>query len=747
MLFKCGVDKPFPLFYVSDNVDEILGFPPDYFLGDSSAWSDRIHPDDRKEVLASFSKIVKTGSEVNEYRFQLKNGKYIWLRDRLKLISDEKGNPQSIVGYSWVVARVFALDQQEGEKIKPYEHAIARCSHLLLNNRPDAVSKTLNILLEVADADRVYIFENHATEDGTLLASQKYEATRKDIAPQIDNPELQGVPYSVFPWWKEMLEQEKIINEQTRNLPPAEKELLESQGVKSVLILPIYLDGKWNGFIGFDDVQKERYWSQDEVQLLQMAARIYGSYKVWVKYQDMLTVQKNYNQAVIDSLPGMFLAMDEQFTPLQWNKNVEKITGLSSKDISANKNNFWELLTDQNVPEILQNRKVDEIEVSVFDEKNRKVPYLWKIETFEDGKNPIKLAIGLDISDQKRLLREIRKNEKLFKTLFSRSPVAIAMSNERGQIRMVNKSFEKLFGYTEKELIDKQINNVVLPEGEDSVGFQSGKNYGELLNLQVEAKRKTKDGRLLDMIVAGIPVYINDERIAGFGMYIDISDLKKVEKDLKDSLKEKQVLLQEIHHRVKNNLAVISSLFQLQIFEVDDPAVRRILKDSQSRLQTIALIHEKLYKSENLTRIDLNNYMNDLVDSIRQTFEINNRNIDVNINVDEVALNINKAIPFALLVNEILTNSYEHAFDNRDSGTIWIDIKKKDSKIEAELRDDGVGMGKEPDDKQGGLGMTLISNLVEQLEADYKMDLQPSVNHYITFETIFSKGSGTILDQ
>ena len=751
MLFKCEADREFRLTYVSENVEEILGFPRGYFLGDPSSWIRHIHPDDKPEIMQSFSRVMRTGSAVNEYRFKTGDGGYIWLRDRLKLVRNSENGEKAIVGYSWLVARELGIDNREGNRVKPYEHVIARCSHLLLNNKPNAVERTLNILLEVANADRAYIFENSLDEEGNLVASQKFEATQHNITSQLDNPDLQGVPYEVFPWWREELSRKRVINELSRNMPDREKQLLQAQDIKSVLILPIYVEGDWKGFIGFDDVREERYWSPDEVQLLQTAAEIYGSYKKWVNYQTNLEIQKNYNQAVIDSLPSVFLTMDENYNLTGGNKNALRVSGVTSELISGKQLNFWRDISrvEQEDREKLKEsveKGETELHIQIGD---RRTPYLWKVETFQIGQKPIKLAIGLDISDQKRIMKERKRNEELFKTLFSKAPVAIVMSDEQQKISMVNNSFESLFGYSSEEVIGKHIDELVLPPEQHSVGSYAYENddaVDEGPELYSEGKRQTKSGELLDVIVAGIPVFLHGNPIAGFGMYIDITDLKEVQLNLQNSLHEKQILLQEIHHRVKNNLAVISSLLQLQVYENDNETVKGILQESQTRVQTMALIHEKLYRSNNLTEIDLSVYIPDLVDTIRRGYELQDRQIEVNIEVENIKLNINKAVPFALLVNEIIANSYEHGFRERESGSITIDISSRGDMIKAYLSDNGVGYEKGGGAEPSGLGMNLIDNLVSQLETSYEMETQNGVSYSFEFKANSVNGSSTMLN-
>ncbi len=224
-------------------------------------------------------------------------------------------------------------------------------------------------------------------------------------------------------------------------------------------------------------------------------------------------------------------------------------------------------------------------------------------------------------------------------------------------------------------------------------------------------------------------------------MYIDISEQKRFESEIQESLEEKKVLLQEIHHRVKNNLAVISGLIQLQVYETEDPVVKETLRVSENRIQTMALIHEKLYKSKSLSRISLATYIKDLVEVIRNTISTN-KDISVAIDIDDVELTINKAVPFALLVNEVLTNSFKYAFEGRDEGTIEIRVHTENNRIHAVIQDDGVGLPADIlDGKEESLGMTLIQNFIRQLDADSDMGNDQGMYIKLDFSALDTRGS------
>lgn len=203
--------------------------------------------------------------------------------------------------------------------------------------------------------------------------------------------------------------------------------------------------------------------------------------------------------------------------------------------------------------------------------------------------------------------------------------------------------------------------------------------------------------------------------------------------DLKKALNEKEVLVKEIHHRVKNNLAVISGLLELQLGYVDNEHVDKVLRESQRRILSISMIHEKLYQNEQLSEIDFKKYIHELVNIIEYSFSHIEKDIQTNIEVEEdISLSIDQGIPCGLILNELVSNAYEHAFVGRESGKIEISFTSTDDEITLQIRDNGIGMkGYEPDQARDSLGITLVETLVKQLEGD--LDVETS-----TRGTVFS---------
>ena len=213
---------------------------------------------------------------------------------------------------------------------------------------------------------------------------------------------------------------------------------------------------------------------------------------------------------------------------------------------------------------------------------------------------------------------------------------------------------------------------------------------------------------------------------------------KKAEEQLRASLKEKVVLLREIHHRVKNNMQVMSSLINLQARNITNQEAIEVLKESQSRIRSMALVHEKLYQSKDLVKINIYDYLNSLAVHLFNSYKIDPHLIHLNLNVDNVFLDINSAIPCGLIVNELISNSLKHAFPEERKGEINIEFHPtEDQRLELIVKDDGVGFPEGMDFRQTEtLGMQLINTLVHQLEGTIELLKDGGTEFRIVFEEV-----------
>lgn len=242
-----------------------------------------------------------------------------------------------------------------------------------------------------------------------------------------------------------------------------------------------------------------------------------------------------------------------------------------------------------------------------------------------------------------------------------------------------------------------------------------------------------EDVRLLNSLAAPAAAAIANARLYQQARQ-EIAERTRVEEQIQSSLAEKEVLLKEIHHRVKNNLQVISSLINLQSDYVSDPKALAVFQESQNRIRSMALIHEKLYRSQNLAYIDLAEYMHDLCVYLFRSYSAAEQGITLNIQIENVYLDINTAVPCGFMLNELVSNALKHAFPNKRQGNVFVSACRLPSQqLQLQIQDDGVGFPAHIDFRNTtSLGLQLVSTLVNQLEGTLTLVRMPT-----TFTVVF----------
>ncbi len=355
------------------------------------------------------------------------------------------------------------------------------------------------------------------------------------------------------------------------------------------------------------------------------------------------------------------------------------------------------------------------------------------------GRNA-RMALARDITEK----RKEEERLKLLESVITNSTELVAIlepeaTEEAGRkILFVNECFTRLTGYTTDEAVGNTMHILNGPKTDETQLDRLEKSMNNWEICEAEFINYHKDGTEFWVNTSMIPV---PDKAGGFSHWVvigrDISERKGYESDLKKSLTEKEVLLSEIHHRVKNNLAVVSGMMQLQIIEEESEDVIKRLYDSVFRIQTMATIHELLYESSSFSKLFFSDIIKKLVKSIHEALH-QNKDISIEYDIERIELNINQAIPSSLIVNEVITNIYKHAFSGKASGNITIDLKQNENDlVQICICDNGVGLPEDFDyNVSGHLGINIIRTLTEQLKADSELTNE---NGGTTFTLAFKK--------
>lgn len=333
----------------------------------------------------------------------------------------------------------------------------------------------------------------------------------------------------------------------------------------------------------------------------------------------------------------------------------------------------------------------------------------------QEGK-VVLFSIVHDITTRVKAKKDLLK----FKLGIERSSNIIFITDKDGYFQHINPSFQEKYGYTMDDLEGKTPR--ILNSGVQSKEFYK-EFWQTILDERVmegEVVNKTKDGELLDIKFSSNPIIDEKEGLMGFiAIQEDVTEKKQKDRQLRKSLKEKEVMLSEIHHRVKNNLAVISALLELNLFQGEKTSIKEFIQSSQLRIKTMVNVHEMFYESESFASISFREYIERLISTIQSSLLTDVTAVEFIKDLEEVELNINQAVPCGLIINELITNSLKHAFLNKEEGKVFVSLHSANGIFTLKIEDNGIGFSDDFDFEMAqSLGMTLVRVLSEQLEAN-----------------------------
>jgi PAS domain S-box-containing protein len=301
------------------------------------------------------------------------------------------------------------------------------------------------------------------------------------------------------------------------------------------------------------------------------------------------------------------------------------------------------------------------------------------------------------------------------------APYAMVMVDTAGIIEMVNAQAEAVFGYSRQEMVGQTV-EMLIPPGlrHDHPGLRQSFNAdprSRPMGVGRDLRACRKDGSEFYVEIGLNPVDTADGPKV-LSAIVDISDRKQKEERIQAALREKDILLGEIHHRVKNNLQLISSLLELQSAQIDDPTVLAMLRDSQNRVRSMVLVHQTLYQSKDFAQVDFAGFLDSLLSTMATSYGMNSDGISLSVDTKTVLLPISVAIPCGLIVNELITNAFKHAFPGGRPGEIAVGLAEDgDGHAVLSVSDDGIGI---PDDlvieQAPTLGLQLVTLLADQLQ-------------------------------
>jgi len=326
-----------------------------------------------------------------------------------------------------------------------------------------------------------------------------------------------------------------------------------------------------------------------------------------------------------------------------------------------------------------------------------------------------------------------------WQVVFEAAPNAMLVVGADGCIQQLNQQAEALFGYARGDLIGRQV-EVLVPERFRSQHPDDRRNYFAQPATRAMGAGRDLFGLRRDGSEVPIEIGLNPIRAPGgtfvLAAIIDITQRKRSEHMLRASLAEKETLLREIHHRVKNNMQVVSSMLSLQASQVDEPRFREMFESCQERVRAMALIHEKLYGAGNLATIDFGDYMHDLARMLVSSYARDGVAIGLDVRTEPLALDLRIAVPLGLILNELVTNALKHAFPDRAGGNVHIALlRPSDAGCRLVVADDGIGLPAGFDlENARTLGLRMVRSLIHQVDGSLQVRSEAGSRFEISFD-------------
>ncbi|MDY7034320.1 MAG: PAS domain S-box protein [Thermodesulfobacteriota bacterium] len=480
----------------------------------------------------------------------------------------------SIIEYEGTQAALTsAVDITERKKAEKelasrlrYEEGLANCSRSLLNDNQDALQEVLSHLLEASGVSRVYIFENFEDSVNCLSTRQTYEVSGPGVKPEINNPVLQNFPYKKgFSRWQKELSQGKPIAGPINSFPETERVILQPQDILSILVLPIEVEGRWYGFVGFDDTQKVREWNKHDIRLLQTASEMIGTYLGRKKAKRRLLEEKVFSEATLNSMPGIFYVFDQQGKLIRWNKSAQRVIEYSDEEMLDVK--VFDVFEMSHRVEV--KREAAKVyteggataEAVILSKSGKRTPLFLKGVRAEIEDETYLVGVGIDITEQKKAEDALRESEDRYRILTENSPDAILSLDEEGRVQFMNTATKTISGYSSDEILGKRFHEIgILPQKSHAkVQEELDLTWREGIRPLFEISITRKDGN-------EVPLEAHHQLITGHGrkslvlvILRDISERKHLEDRLRQAQKMEAIgtLAGSVAHDFNNLLTGI----------------------------------------------------------------------------------------------------------------------------------------------------------------------------------------------
>jgi PAS domain S-box-containing protein len=693
---------------------DLFGIDPNKTSASFDIWNSILHPDDKEGANARIEKALATHTSLDsEYRIIRPDAELRWINALGHGVYDSDGQAVRMYGICIDITKRHKAE----EALRQREEQLLRTNELL-----EAVTKGTDVIIAVQDTDFRYLYFNDAYKEKIM------QLTGKEITIGISMIEaFADVPK----------EQKRAINE-------------------------------WNRVMNGDNVneniefgshgQDRKVYHVLHTSIRDAHGRITGAGEVafditnQVEMEDALRETKEYLDNLITYANAPIIVWDPEFRITLFNRAFEHLTGKKANDVIGK---GLEILFPEKylkkamdlIRKTSEGERWESVEIPILQKKGEIKTVLWNSAAIleSDGKTILStIAQGQDITERKKIESEYRlkaaeyakMNVTLEEEILQRQSAdvnlkkmlsllnaslesttdGILVVDQEGNVTSHNQNFVTMWNIP-TDIVTTQDNQKIISffqsQIRDPAGFLANMN-----DLLLHPSRESydmielNDGRIFERYSK--PQKIGKDVVGRVWSFRDITDRKRSEEKLVASLQEKEVLLREIHHRVKNNLQLITGLLDMTRMRTQDETTTEILTDMMLKIQTMAQIHTRLYESKQFGKIGLTGQFRDQITALSNIYSHKGHEISCEIHTEEIFLPVDQALPCALVMNEILSNSYKHAFKGKKHGSIDVSAVQENGHIRITVKDDGIGIPPDFDiGHTNSLGMKLIRTLVK----------------------------------
>lgn len=695
----CGKE----LIYVSPACEAIWGLSPAEAYANPQAWMRRIHPDDRWLFPAIFQAQLQGQPTDVVFRLCRPDGRLLWLRERTFPILDKEGKVYRVAGIAEDITESKQLEA-ERRRIEQAWQQSANHFRQIFELAPNGIA--------LVDLQGRFIQVNEAFAQIVGYTPEELQRRQQlDILHPDDVNQLLAANEAL------LTRKVSISQRQIRYIHRS------GQVVHVLFQAALLTDGAGQPTQFLNQVIDINARVEAEVALKESEERFRQSFE-WSPIAKAMT-----------HLDGTYFQINAAFTETL-GYTLEDLEGKTVLDITHPDDIA---VTLESTNRLLAGEVHHCEQEQRYIHKNGQIVYaLLRITLVRtaQGDPSYFLSQILDITERKQAEAALRQSELSLRGIFEQSALGISIVDRQGRYLKVNPALEEILGYSGAELVNKSFCDLTHPDDleEDWRLFQEVLN-GQRDRYHLEKRYIHRSGKVVWCRLAVSAVRDPEgKNLFIIGISEDITEEKRAELQIQAALQEKEILLREIHHRVKNNLQIISSLLRLQADQIKSHKYARVFKDAGSRIQAMSLIHEGLYQSNNLAAVDLRQYLHNLISNLFHSYGVNPEIIRASIRAEGIRLNLDEAVLCGLIINELVTNSLKYAFPKGRSGQIDVHFKQTLTYTQLRVSDNGIGLPSNFDFKETqSLGLQLVATLTDQLQGKIELRNKSGTTFIITF--------------